>query len=257
MTSVSKGSVFNEIKNSYKPLILILISILSLQVGFATQPEFFETNLVPHFLIILLPLSVSIYSFIVSKLYGGSKVFGLSFFVLGVGFFSTFVAESLYIYSLDILGHDESPLADYFLFAYYPLAITHLIINIRYFAEKISIFQKTTIVLVPIILTVFYTLLVFSNPVDDVSYFYLSLVFVIIATLQLGFVIVGFTLFRTTVLFSTWLLLLLGIFVGTIGDIVYYYVEIIGGDWISNASALWIGSNLIILYALYKHQKAI
>ena len=83
------------------------------------------------------------------------------------------------------------------------------------------------------------------------------MIFVIIATLQLGLVIVGFTLFRKTVLFSTWLLLLLGIFVGTVGDIVYYYVETLGGDWISNASALWIGSNLVILYALFKHQKSI
>lgn len=232
------------------------MGIISLQIAFQLEPKFFETTFIPHLLIILLPLGVSIYSFFISKLYGGSKIFGVSFLILGIGFFSTFVAESLYVYFLDILNQD-SPLADYFLFSYYPLAITHLIINIRYFAEKISVFQKITLVLVPIILTAFYSLLVFSNPVDDISYFYFSLVFVIFATLQLGFVIVGFTLFRQTVLFSAWLLLLLGIFVGTVGDIVYYYVEILGGDWISNASSLWIGSNLVILYALYKHKKSI
>ena len=178
------------------------------------------------------------------------------FWYWGVGFFSTFVAESLYVYFLDVLNQ-EAPLADYFLFAYYPLATAHLVINIRYFAEKITIPKKATLVSVPAILTAFYSLLVFSNPVDDVSYFHFSLVFVIFATLQLGFVIVGFTLFRQTVLFSAWLLLLLGIFIGTAGDIAYYYVETIDGDWINNASALWIGSNLIILYALYKHQKSI
>lgn len=256
MTSASIGSVFYEIKDSYKSLIAILVGVILLQVGFEAEPEFFEANFIPHFLIILLPLGVSVCSFAVSRLYGKSKIFGLSFLVLGFGFFSTFIAESLYVYFLDVLDQ-EAPFADYFLFAYYPLAIIHLIINIRYFAEKLSISQKTTLVFVPVILVTFYSLLVFSNPVDDVSYFYFSLIFVIFATLQLGFVIVGFTLFRQTVLFSTWLLLLLGIFIGTIGDIVYYYVEIINGDWISNASVLWIGSNLVILYALYKHQKSI
>lgn len=236
---------------------MILIGIISLQVGYEIQPKFFETTLIPHFLIIFLPLGVSIYSFVVSKLYGGSKVFGLSFLALGIGFFSTFVAESLYVYFLDILNQEEAPLADYFLFAYYPLALVHLIINIRYFTEKISIPQKATFVLAPLILTAFYSLLVFNNPVDDISYFYFSLIFVIFATLQLGLVIVGFTLFRQTVLFSTWLLLLVGIFIGTLGDIAYYYVEIFDGNWINNASTLWIGSNLVILYALYKHQKSI
>jgi len=257
MTSVSIGSVFYEIKNSYKPLLMILLGVAALQIGLYLQPEFFESNFIPHILIVLLPLGVSIYSFVISKLYGGSKVFGRSYFALGLGYFVTFVAESLYVYFFDITNQEEAPFADYFLFAFYPLILTHLIINIRYFAEKISTPQKVTLVLVPVILTAFYSLLVFSNPVDDVSYFYFSLIFVIFATLQLGFVIVGFTLFRQTVLFSTWLLLLVGIFIGTVGDIAYYYVEILDGDWVSNASSLWIGSNLVILYALYKHQKSI
>jgi len=233
------------------------MGVITLQFGLELQPEFFESNLIPHFLIILLPLGVSIYSFGVSKLYGGSKVFGRAYFALGLAYFATFVAELLYVYFLDILNQEVPIVADYFLFSFYPLLLAHLIINIRYLSEKISNFQKITIGLVPGILTLGYTLLVFGNPVENISYFYYSLIFVIFATLQLGFVFVGFSLFRKTVLFSTWLLLLVGIFVGTIGDISYHFVEIYNGDWISNASTLWIGSNLIVLYALYKHQKSI
>ena len=257
MAFVSLGSVFYELKNSYKLLLLITVGVISLQLGISFQSEFFESNLIPHFLITLLPLGISIYSFGISKLYGGSKIFGRAYFAFGLAYFATFVAELLYVYFLDILNQEVPIIADYFLFLFYPLLIIHLIINIRYFSEKISNFQKIIIGLIPGILTLGYTLLVFSNPVDDISYFYYSLTFVIFATLQLGLVFVGFSLFRQTVLFSTWLLLLVGIFVGTIGDISYYFVEISDGDWISNASALWIGSNLIILYALYKHQKSI
>ncbi len=257
MASISIGSVFYEIKNSYRPFFLILIGVTALQFGLELQPEFFESNLIPHYLITLLPLCISIYSFGISRLYGGSKVFGRAYFVFGLAYFATFVAELLYVYFLDILDQEVPVIADYFLFLFYPLLLAHLIINIRYFAEKISSFQKITIGLVPGILTLGYTLLVFNNPIDDLSYFYYSLVFVTFATLQLGLVFVGLSLFRQTVLFSTWLLLLVGIFVGTIGDITYYYVEILDGSWISNASSLWIGSNLVIIYALYKHQKSI
>ena len=257
MATVSIGSVFFELKNSYKPLFLILIGVGALQTGFVLQPEFFESNLIPHYLITLTPLGVSIYSFGISKLYGGSKIFGRAYFAFGLAYFATFVAESLYVYFFDILNQEVPVVADYFLFAFYPLLFAHLVINIRYFSDKLSNFQKITIGLVPGFLTLVYTLLVFSNPVDDISYFYYSLIFVIFATLQLGLVFIGFSLFRQTVLFSTWLLLLVGIFVGTIGDIAYHYVQIFDGDWIENASALWIGSNMIILYALYKHQKSI
>ena len=257
MASVSIGSVFYELKNSYKPLFLILLGVTVLQFGLELQPDFFESNLIPHFLITLFPLGVSVYSFGISKLYGGSKIFGRAYFVFGLAYFATFIAEFLYVYFLDILNQEVPVVADYFLFLFYPLLLVHLVINIRYFAEKLSNFQKITIGLVPGLLTLGYTLLVFSNSVEDVSYFYYSLLFVIFATLQLGLVFVGFSLFRQTVLFSTWLLLLVGIFIGTIGDIVYYYVQIFDGNWIENASALWIGSNMIVLYALYKHQKSI
>jgi len=257
MASVSIGSVFYELKNSHKPLFLILLGVIALQIGIEYQPEFFESNLIPHFMIILSPLGVSIYSFAISKLYGGSKVFGRSYFVLGLAYFATFITESLYVYFFDILNQEVPVFADYFLFLFYPLLLVHLIINIRYFTEKISYFQKIIIVSIPVILTLVYTLLVFSNPVDDVSYFYYSLIFVIFSTLQLGFVLVGFSLFRQTVLFSTWLMLLVGIFIGTIGDITYYYVEILDGNWVDNVSSLWIGSNMIMIYALFKHQKSI
>lgn len=257
MASVTIGSVFYELKNSYKPLFLILLGIVALQIGLELQPEFFESNMIPHFMIIFLPLGVSIYSFAISKLYGGSKVFGRSYFALGLAYFANFIAESLYVYFGDILNQEVPVIADYFLFSFYPLLLIHLIINIRYFAEKISNSQKLVIGLVPGILILIYTLSVLNNPVDDLSYYYYSLIFVIFATLQLGFVFVGFSLFRQTVLFSTWLLLLVGIFVGTIGDITYHYVEILGGSWVDNASSLWIGSSMIMIYALFKHHKSI
>jgi hypothetical protein len=117
--------------------------------------------------------------------------------------------------------------------------------------------EKSIFIIIPVIFTIAYTLLIFNNSVVDVSYFYFSLFFVVFSSLQLGFVLVGFSLLRQTVLFSAWLLLLVGIFVGTIGDIGYHYIQIFDGNWVDNISSLWIASNLIMIYALYKHQKSI
>lgn len=256
-SATSIGSIFHEIRNSYRPLFLILVGVVALQFGFELQSDFFESNLIPHFLIVLLPLSVSVYSFWISKIYGGSKVFGRSYFAFGLGYFATFAGELLYVYFSDISGQEVPLGTDYFFFAFYLLVLAHLMINIRYFAEKISSIQKITIGAVPLVLTSGFTLLVFSNPVNDVSYFYYSLIFVILTSLKLGLVLVGFSLFRQTVLFSTWLLLLVGIFVGAIGDMSYHYAEILGGNWINEASSLWIGSTMVIIYALYKHHKSI
>ncbi len=271
MASVSIYSILHEIKNSYKPLFLISAGVIALQIGLVFQPEFFESNFIPHFLIIIFPLGVSVYSFIISKIYGGSKVFGRSYFALGLGYFATFLTEILYVYFYDISGQDVPVIADYFLFSFYLLLLAHLIINIRYFAERLETFQKVTIVLVPVIFVLGYSLLVFSNPLDDgsielsiprglfedVSYFYYSLIFVFLSSLTMGFVIVGFSLFRQTVLFSSWLLLLVGISVATIGDLVYHYVQILDGSWVENVTSLWIASSMIMIYALYKHQKSI
>ena len=257
MASVSINSILLEIKSSYKPLFLISAGVIALQIGLMYQPEFFESNLIPHFLIIVFPLGISVYSFIISKIYGGSKVFGRSYFALGLGYFATFLTEILYVYFYYISGQDVPVIADYFLFSFYFLLLIHLIINIRYFAERLGTFQKAIIVSVPDILVLAYSLLVFSNPLDDVSYFYYSLIFVFLSSLTMRFVIVGFSLFRQTVLFSSWLLLLVGISVGTIGDLAYYYVQILNGSWVDNVTSLWIASNLIMIYALYKHQKSI
>ena len=257
MASVSINSILHEIKNSYKPLFLISTGVIALQIGLVFEPEFFESNLIPHFLTIILPLGVSVYSFVISKMYGGSKVFGRSYFALGLGYFAIFLTETLYVYFGDISGQDVPIIADYFLFSSYLLLLTHLIINIGYFAERLESFQKAIMMLVPAIIVPTYSLLVFSNNPDDISYFYYSVIFVFLSSLTMGFVIVGFSLFRQTVLISSWLLLLVGLSVATIGDFVFHYVEILDGNWIGNVTSLWTASYIIMIYALYKHQKSI
>ena len=119
MASVSINSILHEMKNSYKILFLISTGAISLQIGLVFQPDFFQSNFIPHFLIIIFPLGVSVYSFTISKIYGGSKVFGRSYFALGLGYFAIFLTEILYVYFVDMSGQDVPVIADYFLFFSY------------------------------------------------------------------------------------------------------------------------------------------
>lgn len=95
----------------------------------------------------------------------------------------------------------------------------------------------------------------------DVNYSELpySLVAISLSSLTVSFAVVGFTLFKNSTLIIAWFLLLIGMFVGTVGDIANYYLVALGDiESISNYSTiLWVASNAIMIYALYRHQKAI
>jgi hypothetical protein len=53
-------------------------------------------------------------------------------------------------------------------------------------------------------------------------------------------------------------LILIGIFIGTAGDMVYRYTYTLGFYDFENAStSLWLASYMTLVYALYKHKKSI
>ena len=250
-----KSSYF-EIQNSYKILFLIFGLAVSLQIGFETQTEFFESLFIPHLLVILSPLALSIFSFVISKMYSGSKVFGRSYFALGTGFFCVFIAEFIYVYFDDLHGLEVPIIADILLFIGYPAMLTHLIINIRYFAEKIQTYQKILALSISISIPLIFLLFALSNnsQLDDVYY---DLIFVSSTTVTGALTVVGFTLFRQSALFGAWILLLIGFLIGTAGDLSHRFLGILETSWIESGLVLWMTSNFIIIYALYKHQKSI
>jgi len=89
------------------------------------------------------PLATSVASFVIWKRYGGTLVFGRSYFFLGMAYFMVFAAELTYlIYDL-VLNIDPYPsIADVFFFALYPFTLIHLILNIKFFKLKILQTEK-------------------------------------------------------------------------------------------------------------------
>ena len=252
MTSVSK-----EMNLSYKiPLLIFGITVAFFAI--VEISNIFESSILTRIAIVVSPLAVSICCFIISKMYNHSKIFGKSYFLLGMGFFSVFIGEIVFFHFVDSLGYEEyAILGEFLIFVSYPLMMAHITINIRYFTEKLKKYQKFLLISIPLVIILGYSA-VTSITIVDTEEFYYYLIFVSASSIVLGLAVVAFTLFRQTVLISAWFVLLIGIIIGTIGDILYNYAYTLGIYSFSDFSnILWIVSPLIIIYALYRHQKSI
>ena len=123
---------------------------------------------------------------------------------------------------------------------------------------KLEKFQRLMLVVIPGIILLGYSMVLMGTSFEDPVDFYYYLSFVTASSIVLGLATVAFTLFRQTALYSAWFVLLIGIAIGTFGDILYNYAATLGvysyGDF---SNVLWIASPLIMVYALYKHQKSI
>ncbi len=64
--------------------------------------------------------------------------------------------------------------------------------------------------------------------------------------------------FRGGLLGAVWALLLFGVLVFTIADVWHYYLEVVGEHHLLHpVNLFWHISDWIVIYALYKHSKAI
>ena len=247
-----------EVKRSYKAPLVISVFAAIITFGLKSRIGIFESSTIFDVLIFVLPLSAAIASFAVSKRYGKSKVFGRSYLLLGCGFFTTFVGEFLYFLFSNDWDTTTFNLSGILFLISFACTAAHMIINIQYFAEKFETYQKTIVVFLPVFITGIYSYLVYLNSFELDYGFFFNLTFVCASAINLGLVIVGFTLFRHTVLISAWFLLLVGFFIGTLGDIEYRYYNTLGADFFGNNSLLfWLTSFMILIHALYKHQKSI
>ncbi len=248
----------HELKKSYKiPLIIFAASVSFYVITILAQP--LDLSIFTRVSIVVTPLAVAVYSILVSKHYGYSKIFGKSYLLLGLGFFVTFVGELVFFYHVDSLGLDEyGALGDILIYLSYLFMMAHIAINIRYFVEKLEVYQKLLLVAIPVGIILVYSMVLAGVTLENENDFYYHLSFVSVSSIVLGLATVAFTLFRKTALTSAWFVLLIGMAVGTIGDIFYNYTSTLGIYSFSDSSfVLWTASSLIMIYALYKHQRSI
>ncbi len=205
----------------------------------------------------IIPASVSVFAFIIARRYAGTLVYSKAYNMLGIAFTLMFFAELSYFVYEQILELEPYPsIADVFFFVFYPALVIYLIINIKFFAPKITKIGILTLVGVPSIITSVYLYLTLY---DFGSFdFYYGIIFVAAASTTLGLSIHTARIFKGGLIGTAWLVLVLGIMLNVVGDTWYYYIEVIDEYTLEHpVNLFWYSSYLLILYSLYKHKKSL
>lgn len=254
----SKDTISNPI--DYK----ILGIIFALAVGYQIVLFLIDVSIfnISDILYLAGILGCGISAFIVSNRYRSSEVFGKAYFFLGLGFMSWFIGDSGYLYYEFVLQEDPWPSPfDAGFAGSYVFASIHLVMNTRYFRRKWNIPMKILIVVIPLTVVTSYSLVAYTewgNSEELPFDLFYGNIFALGISMTLSFAVLGAIVFRQSVLKEVWLLLVIGIFLWTIADVSYVYVEIFGAaDDTHPYNTVWMASFMLIIYALYKHQKAI
>jgi len=156
-----------------------------------------------------------------------------------------------------VLDEDPYPsIADVFFIAFYAFVAYHLIKNINYFKKDLSWTTKASVVAVAIVMIFGFATFTMETLFDDPTVYYMSMAYVVSSAIALALALLAGTVFRNSVLGPAWAMLVIGIFLYSVADIWYYYLEEIGAFSITDpVNSLWILSNAFMVYALYKHKK--
>lgn len=254
------GEVPNKLasKINYKIFLLIFGLLIAFQFYLTNSTED-DADSAITIVSIINPLVASIAAFFVAKKYSGTAVFGKAYFALGLGLMMFVLGEFSYLYYDLVLGLDPYPsIADVFFFSFYPLAMFHLVKNIRFFKPRLDSLSKILIVVIPIVIVVIYSVLSYME-IGEMNFdYYYGLIFIIASATVLSGGLLGARIFRQGILGIAWLVLVIGILLTTIGDVWYYYLETFGQYELTHpVNLFWWASYMVITYALYKHQDII
>ena len=267
--SSSKTIEKNANKINFK--VIILIGALSVAIFFYTQ-YLQNTDIFDPIdgVFMGLILACGMTSILVAKKYRGSAMFTRAYLFLGVGFFAWFVGDVIYYYYglvLDIYPY-PSP-GDFFFVVNYGFAIGHLYLNTKYFRKEWSKGLKAIIVIIPILAVLSFSIFAYATweeyvdgdeyTQDDLTFdLAYGNIFVVGVSLLFAFAVVGIIVFRESALKEVWLLLASGILLWAIADTIFTYLETTEEFTHDHpVNTVWFASFMLIIYALYKHHKAL
>jgi hypothetical protein len=246
-----------ESQINHKILLFILVLVIAFQTYVSLIPE--EEREMPITLVsIAFPAVSGAAAFYVANKYRGSGVFGKSYLALGLGLVMNSLGETVWLFYY-FQGLDPYPsIADIFYLSFYPLALFHLVKNIRFFKPTLDIFTKIMIIIIPVSIVSVYTYLSIQE-IGGVNFdLYYGMIYVISSSTTLSAAILGAKIFRQGLLGKAWLLLVIGMACITFGDVWYFYLEAYSQYHLAHPVDLfWYAGYMVITYALIKHEKII
>jgi len=188
-----------------KPINLkILSGILLLTIGIYVSLQIFDENtvsMIVYPLSVTLSFGVGVAAIYVSKHYWDSLIFGRSYLVLGIGYFSYGLGEIVFAF-LNIFEYETYPsIADVFFFLVYPFIIIHMFLNLKYFKTGLTKIQKIWLPAIPTISLITYVMMSMSIPDAELNFdFYYGLIFVSASSIALSMSVLGAVTFRKSLL---------------------------------------------------------
>ncbi|MGY5148177.1 MAG: histidine kinase [Candidatus Nitrosopumilus sp. bin_7KS] len=252
-----------KITNPYNFKIFIIIAAIVISfhvlINFGISEE--NSDSIASIFSFLNPLIVSIIGFFIAIRYRKSLIFGKSYIALAIGYLGIFLGEITYMIYDIVFNIEPFPsIADVFFFIQYPLILTHLILNIKFFTPKISTKIKLWVIIMPIVVLTAYSMISITEAEISIFEFdfYYGAVFVYFSSLTLSFAIVGAIIFKEGVIGKAWFLLVMGILFNTIGDTWYYNLELFDSyDLLHPVNMFWYAGYWLVMYALVKHKKTL
>ena len=101
---MNNTTILSQFKESYKILLLVAGIAIFIQYSSLIPINFFESSILPSLAMTFLPLAVGIFSFVISKLYGFSKVFGTSYFIFGLSYVFFLQERDYFIFTWMCMG---------------------------------------------------------------------------------------------------------------------------------------------------------
>lgn len=235
--------------------VLCMVGAAAVGIQLSPGVQGGESYLLARTAIMAAPLAVSACCVAAFRAYGGSRVFGRSFLLLGAGYGAVFAGEALYYFHLDPTDTQDiwEGVAEALFLAAYPLFAAHVIVNLSYFTGRVG--RRG---LLPTAASAVAAAGYAGWVGIDTAGAWTGVVAVAGSFALLGVVVLAFAAFRRTALSSPWGLLLAGVSLGTVGDILYRYADATNSYWFGDPSTgFWLASYMVVAYALYRHYVSI
>ncbi len=243
-------------KIDYRILLVILFGVIGFQLYLNALLDEADVENSIIVVSVISQLATAVAALVVSKRYWGTHVFGKSYLALSLAFFCVLIGEITYNVYLFVFEIDPYPsIADLFFFLLYPFSFVHLVFNIKFFNPQVKISDKVWVIALAAAITLLYSYYSFSEMEISFDSLY-GMIFVAGASAITSLAILGTKVLWKIPLGRAWFLLMIGIMLGTIGDVWYQYLEISESyDTSHVVNLFWYASYWVIVYSLYKHGK--
>lgn len=253
-----------EINFSTKPVdvrVFVIIGFLVIlyQIGLFLIKDYEGYDITETGYIVGIGL-VAIFAFIAAKEQSNIKLFRNANIVLGIGFIGLLIGDLAFIYYEYVLEVDPYPSPFDIGFLVTNAGMIFFVVQIFRFSKlKIDIKRKSILVLIPIIVTLAYSVTAFLEwgEYDEVSFDVLwGSIFTAGSALSLTFAVLGMSIFKHSSLREVWLIIMAGFFLYSLSDLWYYYLEAFEAYYSTHVvNTMWIASFLLIIYGLILHRK--